>query len=278
MTMTDSQSFLAAIQAAPDDDHPRGLFADWLEWDAPAELRDPERAEFIRAQLELAEKDRWDDAEPKRRLTDCILFDKRGYDLVVRLHEFRAIEERWVDTNRRALREHYGCNVTLVEGEVGADDDAVAWLSRGFIAGVTCTESLWMGTRCNKCTGHPGRVSVNQSATKRCPGCLGAGYVHGIGPRLAQENPIERVLMPEKMPLGQVNVWMLGDASCTTGPDEARLANEVFLLLEGGLEVSPGVLGFPTQKAALDAMSQAYIAWAKKAAIVLSPQNRECGC
>lgn len=279
MTMTDRQSFLAAIQAAPDDPQPRLTYADWLEGDAPAELRDPERAAFIRAQIELADS-KFDNANPKRFLTDTLLFNSKEYDLhplVVRLRELRDIEQRWVNANRRSLREHYGCNVTLVNGEVGSDDDAVAWLSGGFIAGVTCTESLWLGARCDKCAGHSGRVSVNQWATKRCPACHGAGHVHGIGPRLAKENPIERVLMPDKMPSEQVGVWMLGDASCTTGPDEARLAKEVFRLLEGGLEVSPGVLGFPTQKAALDAMSQAYIDWARKAAIAFSPQNRECG-
>jgi uncharacterized protein (TIGR02996 family) len=43
------QAFLEAICAAPDDDAPRLVYADWLE-----EHGDPERAEFIRAQIELA--------------------------------------------------------------------------------------------------------------------------------------------------------------------------------------------------------------------------------
>src|SRR5579884_1935214 len=41
-------AFLAAINAAPRDDAPRLIYADWLD-----EHGDPERAEFIRIQFEL---------------------------------------------------------------------------------------------------------------------------------------------------------------------------------------------------------------------------------
>src|SRR5438477_13205900 len=47
--MPDHAPFLAAIRAAPDDDAPRLIYADWLD-----EHGQPERAEFIRVQIELA--------------------------------------------------------------------------------------------------------------------------------------------------------------------------------------------------------------------------------
>jgi uncharacterized protein (TIGR02996 family) len=47
-SMTDA-ALLAAIRAAPDDDAPRLVYADWLD-----EHGQPERAEFIRVQCELA--------------------------------------------------------------------------------------------------------------------------------------------------------------------------------------------------------------------------------
>src|SRR5260221_631255 len=47
--MVDDATFLAAILAAPDDDGPRLVYADWLE-----EHGDTERSEFIRVQIELA--------------------------------------------------------------------------------------------------------------------------------------------------------------------------------------------------------------------------------
>jgi uncharacterized protein (TIGR02996 family) len=48
--MTDDEAFLAAICAAPQDDLPRLVYADFLEGSGQAE-----RAEFIRAQCRLAE-------------------------------------------------------------------------------------------------------------------------------------------------------------------------------------------------------------------------------
>jgi uncharacterized protein (TIGR02996 family) len=50
--MSDAAALLAAIRAAPDDDAPRLIYADWLN-----DHGQPERAEFIRIQCELARKD-----------------------------------------------------------------------------------------------------------------------------------------------------------------------------------------------------------------------------
>ena len=50
--MSDETALLAAIRAAPDDDAPRLIYADWLD-----EHGQPERAEFIRVQCELARRE-----------------------------------------------------------------------------------------------------------------------------------------------------------------------------------------------------------------------------
>src|SRR5215217_5840813 len=50
--MSDAAALLAAIRAAPDDDAPRLVYADWLD-----EHGQPERAEFIRLQCERARPD-----------------------------------------------------------------------------------------------------------------------------------------------------------------------------------------------------------------------------
>jgi uncharacterized protein (TIGR02996 family) len=47
--MTTGDALLAAVLAAPDDDSPRLIYADWLD-----ENGQPEQAEFIRVQCELA--------------------------------------------------------------------------------------------------------------------------------------------------------------------------------------------------------------------------------
>ncbi len=49
MSAADRAAFLAAIREHPDDDLPRLVFADWLD-----EHGEPERAEFIRLQIEFA--------------------------------------------------------------------------------------------------------------------------------------------------------------------------------------------------------------------------------
>ncbi len=48
--MTDRDAFRRAVCAAPDDDTPRLVFADWLD-----EHGEPKRAEFIRLQCELGQ-------------------------------------------------------------------------------------------------------------------------------------------------------------------------------------------------------------------------------
>ncbi len=53
--MTDRDAFLRTIIENPDDDTPRLVFADWLE-----ENGDPERAEFIRLQIELMRTLEWE--------------------------------------------------------------------------------------------------------------------------------------------------------------------------------------------------------------------------
>lgn len=54
--MTDADAFLAAIVAAPGEDLPRLVYADWLD-----EHGDPDRAEFIRLQIALAREGAADD-------------------------------------------------------------------------------------------------------------------------------------------------------------------------------------------------------------------------
>ncbi len=71
--MNSHPGFLDAIHAAPDDDTPRLIYADWLD-----ENGDPDRAEFIRLQIDSA------------RLPEG---DPRGVDLDVRAEEILAARE-----------------------------------------------------------------------------------------------------------------------------------------------------------------------------------------
>src|SRR5262245_28716208 len=57
--MREREALVAAVCETPDDDAPRLVFADWCE-----EHGEPERAEFIRLQLRLAE---FDEDDPARQ-------------------------------------------------------------------------------------------------------------------------------------------------------------------------------------------------------------------
>jgi uncharacterized protein (TIGR02996 family) len=76
MSAADRAAFLAAIRDNPEDDLPRLIYADWLE-----EHGEPERAEFIRVQCELA------------RLSNG---DPRGLRLIERQDElWSAHQQSW---------------------------------------------------------------------------------------------------------------------------------------------------------------------------------------
>lgn len=67
--MTDEPTLLAAVLADPADDAPRLIYADWLD-----EHGQPDRAEFIRVQIELTRTPVWDNRRPglERREADLL--------------------------------------------------------------------------------------------------------------------------------------------------------------------------------------------------------------
>jgi uncharacterized protein (TIGR02996 family) len=76
--VTEEQALLATIFATPEDDAPRLIYADWLD-----EHGQPERAEFIRVQCELAR-------------------EKPAYIIVV-----AGNRQQFLDWQRSVLSEHY---------------------------------------------------------------------------------------------------------------------------------------------------------------------------
>jgi uncharacterized protein (TIGR02996 family) len=90
--MTERDAFLRAIAADPDDDAPRLVFSDWLE-----ENGDPDRAEFIRTQCQLASAK----LSKKRR------------------HALRVRERELLDARRREWCQAFGLPVEEVSFERG---------------------------------------------------------------------------------------------------------------------------------------------------------------
>jgi uncharacterized protein (TIGR02996 family) len=71
----DAEALLRAVLAAPDDDAPRLVYADWLE-----EHGDPARAKFIRTQVELARLPANDRRRPQLVQTERSLWTKHRAD------------------------------------------------------------------------------------------------------------------------------------------------------------------------------------------------------
>ena len=67
---TDERAFLAAIRDQPDEDTPRLVYADWL-----TEHGRPDRADFIRVEIELARTPPTTEADERRRR---VLFERRA--------------------------------------------------------------------------------------------------------------------------------------------------------------------------------------------------------
>ena len=71
--MTDGDALRRVILAEPDDDTPRLIYADWLE-----EHGDPNRADFIRVQIEHARLPRWDARQVRLQLHERELLAHYG--------------------------------------------------------------------------------------------------------------------------------------------------------------------------------------------------------
>src|SRR5947209_13122243 len=108
--MTHDDAFLQAIIESPDDDTPRLVYADWLD-----EHGQPERAEFIRVQCELASMPEDDGLRPPTRRVEL---EARERELL------KKHGEQWVGPLRRWVN---------------------AWeFRRGFIEAVTAQLDLFL--------------------------------------------------------------------------------------------------------------------------------------
>lgn len=86
MATSEAQALLAAVLAAPDDDAPRLIFADWLD-----ERGRPDRAAFIRLQVEQARLSKYDPRADLLGFRAERLFDRHGADWVAELPRLDGI-------------------------------------------------------------------------------------------------------------------------------------------------------------------------------------------
>ncbi len=236
-TLSENLGLLTAIIEEPDSDDLRLIYADWID-----EHGEPERAEFIRVQCELADHGGcW---EPEHR-----------------------------DALRRREREVYNNPFTSEEAVFGDCNVFAqrAWVfRRGFVAAVTCTLADWCGGECKRCEGTTLIYSPRFDDRRRTRGgrpVTECSICHGTGPALVCCCPLELVTLTDRRPYAStINnpyadclVWF------SSQPENApsHLGKSVFQYLPGGYPRNKSVLEYQSLAVANAALSTACIAWAK---------------
>lgn len=258
MSTTDREMLLDAIRANPDEDTPRLMYADEIEAD------DPERAEFIRVQCELAKLPR----EAIAKLAAVVAGRVApGFVEAADPERNRLIERQgrlWL-----AHRDEWFGNALPAAPFVFSlyPDDNVAVpqliVRRGFIDEVRLTAAAFCGGVCERCGGTGRFMGINEDANPgTCSFCV-KGQVPGLAAAIFA-HPVTRVRLTDKRPVpsDQFPGWF---RFYIDGDDEAEIVpQEVYQLLEG--EHPPTKYGtnavqpyWRTEAAALDALSAACV-------------------
>jgi uncharacterized protein (TIGR02996 family) len=237
--MTPRDALLAAVCAAPDDDLPRLVYADWLD-----EHGDPIWAELIRVQCAF-------DRHPQR-------------DAALALIDGSRQREYGVSAERRHATELFLRSLRLMpQCPHWNQCEDVQWV-RGFIDRLACHAHVWFGGPCEVCAG-AGTVpdAVGTRGVRRdCLQCAGAGrFDPGIGPAVVRDHPVRRVDLTNvgrPFPfVGVTQTFTLGDRipAAEVGPLGA--------FLNAPAVSADGVFQFPSREDAQTALSAAAISWAK---------------
>jgi uncharacterized protein (TIGR02996 family) len=167
--MTERDALLRAILCEPTDDTVRLVYADWLD-----ENGEPERAEFVRVQVELA---KLDCSEP-----DCERYaDQKGCGC----DECSRWRKNWsVKARQRELwaalsgtwERHQRLDPLAAIGLFGENFHGVTpvgVVSRGFVSSLTCDQSLFLAHARDIFAAHP---VLTVTLSDREPYQNGAGY------------------------------------------------------------------------------------------------------
>jgi uncharacterized protein (TIGR02996 family) len=161
----DELALLAAVLASPGDDTPRLVYADWLD-----EHGNPERAEFIRMQCELAKRVRetggFGVCEPGHGPSCQCTLRRRERELLV----------------GRAWFFNGGILGTYTEGH-GNNNAMIA--RRGFVESLVIDWRTFAGGECGRCEGRGWWQDMGPNTFQQtCMTCSGTGRTPGIAESL----------------------------------------------------------------------------------------------
>lgn len=257
MTTTDD-ALVRSVLAAPLDDAPRLVYADWLD-----EHGESERAEFIRVQCELARLDPSTYADVDR----AIDLRRRERDLWELVGTVRLDVEAGLP---RGFGASLSDPVSVVYGEGGG----YGIVRRGFVDEVRVSMATLLGGTCGRCGGRghhgmdPGRVA------KPCQGCTGTGLTPGLAADLFRSQPITAVRLSDREPWGAAGeqfAWyspsrIPADADFPLYP-ASDLPHDLWALIAGGdEEFELHAKWFPSHDDAVAALSTALVAHGRHAA------------
>jgi uncharacterized protein (TIGR02996 family) len=240
--VTDTErGLLNAILERPGDDVARIIYAGYLE----DEAGQPERAEFIRLQCELA-------GMLARQRRDCV-------GTISGELESSALRKRERELMSPGRWNYPGLGWTLSGFREGmGNGQPVAFWERGFIAEVRAPLAVLVGGECQFGWGPlPGNH-------EDCTRCHGTGRIPGIAAKIAREQPCEKWVATDKEPFRYMSdqwLWWRGDVE---SHPESNLPPKVFDCLEAWADRDDESKSYPDKQAALDALSDAIAALAKQ--------------
>lgn len=197
--MSDRDAFLRSIVTDPADDTARLVFADWLD-----EHGEPERAEFIRAMVDLEQ------CHPTCGVGRVCRGVLDRFPGVLTCAGVRTLATQLFDDNLcRWEHGHVIPNCAYRLPWRGRDDTApgMAIFRRGFVSHVACDLALLFGGLCGRCGGdgraHGADRPFEWSADVdygKCVVCRGRGRTNGAAADLFARHPIESVRFSDLRP------------------------------------------------------------------------------
>lgn len=260
-TLSEREAFVRAIIAAPDDDLPRLVFADWLDEHGEGEL-----AEFIRVQCRLAHP--FASCTPRcsheyghllpcefglrdglRRRERELLIANMADWLLPSPTRFPVVTES-IDQHGWGLREKTG---------LGHEYLPVRF-RRGFVDEVHGRLKVLIGGECELCAG----TGMGRHKLDICPDCSGTGRTLGILAAALKSHPVTRVVCGDRDPQPRAFAGWIRQSSDPERTSPDCLPDDVYDRLTGGTEEWDAVqwTRYPTREAALAALSTALIRWA----------------
>lgn len=229
--MSDTLGFLRAIHAAPDDDLPRIVLADYWE-----ENGKPERGTFIRVQCELA----------RLRALGC--HEGEACNVTgpcsechrdVEAEPLRRRERDLLHAHGRAWAGHDYHYVNAVAGHRGGPLSTYVEFARGFPAAVTGPlAALWRA--CERCGGRGWWQDMGPNTfTQTCPVCSGRGHAGALAALGPEVLCVGRVEVTDWEPASPNSPYVVGIGDGTHNPSLGSVPMPLFDRLEGYTRLDP---------------------------------------